>query len=35
MTCNMGLKCIEGGWMQVVDVDMNKDGTCPNLVDYY
>ena len=29
--CNMKLKCggIEGGWMQVVDVDMNKDTTCP------
>ena len=31
VTCNMKLKCggIEGGWMQVVDVDMNKDTTCP------
>ena len=31
VTCNMKLKCggIEGGWMQVVDVDMNKDSTCP------
>jgi len=31
LTCNMKLKCggIEGGWMQVVDVDMNKDSTCP------
>ena len=31
VTCNMQLKCggIEGGWMQVVNVDMNKDSTCP------
>ena len=31
MTCNMKLKCggLEGGWMQVVDVDMNRDDTCP------
>ena len=31
VTCNMKLKCgdVEGGWMQVVDVDMNKDDTCP------
>ena len=31
VTCNMKLKCggIEGGWMQVVNVDMNKDTTCP------
>ena len=30
-TCNMKLKCggIEGGWLKVVDVDMNKDITCP------
>ena len=30
-TCSMKLKCggIEGGWMKVVDVDMNKDITCP------
>ena len=29
--CNMKLKCgdIEGGWMQVVDVDMNRDEGCP------
>ena len=29
--CNMQLRCsgIEGGWMQVVDVDMNQDDTCP------
>ena len=26
MTCNMKLKCggVEGGWMQVVDTDMNR-----------
>ena len=31
VTCNMKLKCdgIEGGWMQVVDVDMNRDDNCP------
>jgi len=31
VTCNMKLKCdgVEGGWMQVVDVDMNRDDTCP------
>ena len=31
VTCNMKLKCggAEGGWMQVVDVDMNRDGSCP------
>jgi len=31
VTCNMKLKCggIEGGWMQVVDVDMTRDDTCP------
>ena len=30
-TCNMRLKCggVEGGWMQVVDVDMNRDNSCP------
>ena len=29
--CNMKLKCggVEGGWMQVVDVDMNRDESCP------
>ena len=29
--CNMQLRCngIGGGWMQVVDVDMNRDDTCP------
>ena len=27
----MKLKCggVEGGWMQVVDVDMNRDDSCP------
>ena len=31
VTCNMRLKCggVEGGWMQVVDVDMNRDDSCP------
>ena len=31
VTCNMKLKCggVEGGWMQVIDVDMNRDDTCP------
>ena len=31
VTCNMKLKCggLEGGWMQVADVDMNRDDTCP------
>ena len=31
VTCNMKLKCggLEGGWMQVVDVDMNRDQRCP------
>ena len=31
VTCNMQLKCggVEGGWMQVVDVDMNRDDKCP------
>ena len=31
VTCNMKLKCggIEGGWMEVADVDMNRDDTCP------
>ena len=29
--CNMKLKCggVEGGWMQVIDVDMNQDDSCP------
>ena len=36
VTCNMKLKCggIEGGWMQVVDVDMNRDDTCPGSWQY-
>ena len=31
VTCNMKLKCggLEGGWMQVADVDMNRDECCP------
>ena len=31
VTCNMKLKCggIEGGWMQVIDVDMDRDNSCP------
>ena len=31
VTCNMKLKCggVKGGWMQVVDVDMNRDDSCP------
>ena len=31
VTCNMKLRCggVEGGWMQVVDVDMNRDDSCP------
>ena len=31
VTCNMKLKCggVKGGWMQVVDVDMNEDEKCP------
>ena len=31
VTCNMKLKCggVEGGWMQVVDADMNRDDSCP------
>ena len=31
VTCNMKLKCggVEGGWMQIVDVDMNRDDSCP------
>ena len=30
-TCNMKLKCggLEGGWMQLIDVDMNQDEKCP------
>ena len=31
VTCNMKLKCggVEGGWMQVADVDINHDAKCP------
>jgi len=31
LTCNMKLRCggVEGGWMQVIDVDMNRDYSCP------
>ncbi|XP_065890626.1 uncharacterized protein [Dysidea avara] len=31
VTCNMKLKCdgVEGGWMRAVDVDMNRDDSCP------
>jgi len=31
VTCNMKLKCggVIGGWMQVVDVDMDRDDRCP------
>jgi len=31
VNCNMKLTCggVEGGWMQVVDVDMNQDNACP------
>ena len=36
VTCNMKLKCggIEGGWMQVVDVDMDQDDACPGSWEY-
>ena len=29
--CNMQLKCggVEGGWMQVIDIDMDRDDNCP------
>ena len=29
--CKMGLQCggVEGGWMQVVDVNMAQDNSCP------
>ena len=29
----MKLKCggVEGGWMQVVDVDINQDDSCPGI----
>ena len=31
VTCNMKLKCggLEGGWMQVANVDMTRDDSCP------
>ena len=31
IACNMKLKCggVEGGWMQVIDIDMNRDENCP------
>ena len=31
VTCNMKLKCggLEGGWMQVADLEMTRDETCP------
>ena len=31
MKCKMGLQCggVEGGWMQVVDVNMAQDNSCP------
>ena len=31
VACNMKLKCggVEGGWMQVIDIDMNRDDSCP------
>ena len=32
VTCNMKVKC-GGGWMQVVDVDMNRDERCPGTWD--
>ena len=33
VTCNMKLKCggLEGGWMQVVDLDMTRDESCPGM----
>ena len=36
VVCNMKLKCggIEGGWMEVADVDMNRDDTCPGSWQY-
>ena len=29
--CKMGLQCggVEGGWMQVVDINSNQDNSCP------
>ena len=31
VACNMKLKCggVEGGWMQVIDIDMDRDDSCP------
>ena len=31
VSCNMKLKCggVEGGWMKIADVDMNRDDACP------
>ena len=31
VTCNMKLKCsgVEGRWMRIVDVDINRDDSCP------
>ena len=31
VTCNMKLKCggLEGGWMQVANLEMTRDETCP------
>ena len=31
VTCDMKLKCggIEGGWMKVIDIDMDRDNSCP------
>ena len=36
VTCNMKLKCggVEGGWMQVVDVDMDQHDSCPGSWQY-
>ena len=32
ITCNMKLKCggVEGGWMQVIGIDMNQGDSCPD-----
>jgi len=32
ITCNMKLKCggVEGGWMQVFNLDMNRGDSCPD-----
>ena len=31
VACNTKLKCggVEGGWMQVIDIDMDQDENCP------